>query len=161
MTHGAHATESVAILIKDAISHRATDIHLTRRGDVFEVKYCVEGLVTKQSRFANDDLRIMAEAFDGFLEGPGRTDQNLCADGVVMISQPDGNTLKVRIARLPCFPSGYDLFAKIFTFRASAKTDLNSLGYTQQHIEEILRKVGAAGEQEAHFAGPFGFLSRD
>lgn len=158
MKHGAHATESVAVLIKDAVSRRATDIHLTCRGELFEVKYCIDGLVTKQSRFANDDLRIVAEALEGFLEGPGRTNRNLCADGSVMISQSDGNTLKVRIARLPCFPSGYDMFAKIFTFRAATKTDLNSLGYSQNQLEEILRQVDSGDKPSTTFSGSAGIL---
>lgn len=148
MPHGAHATESLAVLVKDAILHRATDIHISYRADVFEVRYCIDGLVTKQSRFANDDLSAMSKALEGYLEGPGHKDPGQSAYGVVMISQPDGESIKARIARIPCFPSGYDLIAKIFRTGKIIKTDVRELGYTQKHMEELLCQVETIFEGE-------------
>lgn len=162
MRQGTHATETVAALVKDALSRRATDIQLSCRGNQFEVRYCIDGLVTKQSRFANDDLLIIAQAFDSFLEGPGRTDHSAWADGVVQIAQSDGDSLKVRLARLPCHPNGYDLVAKILRAgkHSAEKPNLSSLGYSERHIDELCRAVDAQGNKphDTLFSGRVGSI---
>lgn len=162
MRQGTHATETVAALVNDALSRNATDIQLSCRGNQFEVRYCIDGLVTKQSRFANDELLSFSQAFDSFLEGPGRTDPGACADGVIQIAQPDGDRLKVKIARLPCYPNGYDLIAKILRAckHSPVKTDLSSLGYSERHLEELCRAAESRENtpQDTLFSGRVGAM---
>lgn len=142
MTHAPHATETAAALIRDAVSHQATDIHISCKGDEFEIRYCIHGLVTIQSRFANDDLRRFAEALNSFMEGPGESELSRCASGVARISLDDGSGVQIRLARMPGHPGGYELIAKILVaWRTTGQRpfDLSSLGYSSEQMRAIRR----------------------
>lgn len=162
MTQAAYATQTVFALVQDALQRNASGIQLSCRGDKFEIRYCIEGLVILQVRYANDEVRVFADAACSFLEGPHPHDISQCLDGQVRMPLPSGDSIQLRIVRFPCLPDGFDLLIK---FRApEERPTLKDLGYTAHHFETISRAVdealknGQDSASTAEIAGPVGRL---
>lgn len=162
MTQTAYAIQAIQALIQDAIERESSDILISLKADSPEIRYVINGCSTLQSRYANNDNQAFADAYNCFLEGPGRNDLSQCADGQVKMQLPSGLVVKLRIARWPCLPDGYQFAVKLLIFSKDKR--IEDIGYTAHHFDTISRAVDEALKNDqgapstAEIAGPVGRL---
>lgn len=131
-------------LLRSALHHNATDIHievrrlsakirLRRNGDLFDFK---EWPVAYARTMAGVIYQVIADEKDTSF------DESRPQDALIDRDLGEGLQLRVRLATLPAYPSGFDMIMRVLRMgQDGTRQSLDQLGYEKQHLTSIRRAV--------------------
>lgn len=144
-------------MIKDAASHKSSDIHIEVRGDCAKVRYLhqisreIHHVKDLTSAFVIQLLkRVYFSEVDATLFDPGSIQD-------AYINKKIGDQeIQIRLATFPVAPDGFDWVMRLL--KVGKGGSLNELGYTDDHFRQIKDKLAAKNNENVIINGTCGYL---
>jgi len=127
-------------LIKAAISHGTSDVHIEVRRNGAKIRFRKNGNledykeipVSYATEFGGVIYRVIAEEKDVTFK------PNEPQDAVIDRQLTDQLRMRIRLATMPAYPSGFDMVMRLLPMGVTAnRKELDELGYTQRQLQDI------------------------
>lgn len=131
-------------LLRAALDHGTSDIHIEVRRNQAKVRFRKNGDMFDYQEWSVTHARTMAGVIYQVIADEKDTsfDESRPQDALIDRDLGESIQLRVRLATIPAYPSGFDMIMRLLQMGQDGKRQsLNQLGYEKSHLSSIRRAV--------------------
>jgi type II secretory ATPase GspE/PulE/Tfp pilus assembly ATPase PilB-like protein len=139
-SHDIERQHQIAMLIKNAASQGASDIHLLMNRDFMEIRTRINGRMVDTSTMNLEEGKALVRATFAVASDTGNTSSDTSFQQGALTVQSGVLPPKVNLMRLQYSPTSEGrgtLVMRLIYVTKSGETEIDSLGYADQHIYDI------------------------
>ncbi len=146
-------------IVKEAVDHKASDIHIEATATRVELKHRINGLVYLHKAYDAEVMLKILRAIYNTKGHYGTVDKQLDlynkAQQAVIDQHIDGVVYRLRFQSTPLYPYGYNVVMRVLSMGKKQNQTIHSLGYAPEQVE-LMDKALVSPEGVIIFSGETG-----
>ncbi|MBI6882528.1 hypothetical protein [Pseudomonas putida] len=113
-----HSDAALTALVSDALGQEAVSLLINVRESQIKIWYGIEGKVAEQHHYAPYEIKAVVAVLQSRMPAAN----HLSDSAVLAVNTRSDVKVRLRVARMPCHPEGYDLSVKLLRMSSTEAT---------------------------------------